>query len=624
MARPLVSEQAPESMAESNNTARLVLVDVSHSMAAEQRGVRLLERARPAAAAYLAERPGLQANLVLAGAAARPAFERLSSNSAALREELAKTQARPERLNVRAALDVASELLAKTEPDVRRELIILSDFQRSNWTAADFSALPADTHIQLDSVAARDTLPNLAVLRVAAQGRVEQDQELQLEVEVGNYAPSSRQVQVEVVLGPATYHMEGLCPPFEKTTLNKTVRVRGVGWQHGSARLLDVRDSLPADDVRPFAVEIHPRARFALITSQTADQRPSSSYYLERALAPLSSRPEQARERVQRLNPAAIDRDAVAAADVLVLDHPGKLSRDVLQLLVNLLQRGRSVFYVAAEPVDAVNLRIFAELAGSSLQMPVEFAPAPAGQHRQRLFLVDVRKDRAPFAVFGESLTALTNDLRFSTELVSRRRDNALLDEIAAGYSDQSACLMVTSCGAGSLAVLNADLAGSSLPASPMFVPLIGELMNQLLDPRRSQDEVACGEPMTVALPALAGPAAKLAVVGPDSEGGAAEFVEETAGLLWRSRTMAGPGVFRVTRDKQVIFALASAIPSEESDLRTLDPAVLQGRLAGGRSVRFRAVSADAETRDDWWTWLAFACAACLLGELVALKLYRT
>src|SRR5207244_1415894 len=139
-----------------------------------------------------------------------------------------------------------------------------------------------------------------------------------------------------------------------------------------------------------------------------------------------------------------------------------------------------------------------------------------------------------------------------------------------AGYSDQSACLMVTACGAGALAVLNADLAGSNLPASPMFVPLIGELMNQLLDPRRSQDEVACGEPMTVALPALAGPAAKLAVLGPEKENAAADFVEETAGLLWRSRAMPGPGVFRITRDKQVVFALAAAIPPEESDLRTL------------------------------------------------------
>jgi len=391
-----------------------------------------------------------------------------------------------------------------------------------------------------------------------------------------------------------------------------------------ATRLLDNRESLPADDVRPFAVEIHPPARFGIITSQAADQRPSSSYYLERALAPLSSRPEQTRARVQRLNPAALDRDTVAAAHVLVLDHPGKLSRDVLQLLVNLLQRGRSVFYVAAEPVDAVNLRVLAELAGSSLQMPVDFAPAPPGQQRQRLFLVDIRRDRGPFAVFGESLRALTNDLRFSTELVSRRRDNALLDDIVAGYSDQSACLVVTSCGAGALAVLNADLASSNLPASPMFVPLVGELMIQLLDPRRSRDEVACGEPMTAALPALAGPAAKLAVVGPGGESGAAEFVEETAGLLWRSRIMPGPGVFRVIRDRQVIFALTSAIPPEESDLRALDPAVLQGRLAGGRSVRFRAVSADAETRDDSWTWLAFACAACLLCELVALKRYRT
>ena len=64
----------------------------------------------------------------------------------------------------------------------------MSDFQRSSWAMADFSPLPADTQIQLESTAPATPPANLAILKVegrttGAQGNV------QLDVEVGNYSP---------------------------------------------------------------------------------------------------------------------------------------------------------------------------------------------------------------------------------------------------------------------------------------------------------------------------------------------------------------------------------------------------------------------------------------------------
>src|SRR5205814_9219096 len=101
----------------------------------------------------------------------RRAFTRLTTNVAALRDELSRAQVRPERLNVAAAINQAAELLSKAGEGVKRELVIVSDFQRSNWAAADFAPLPADAKIQLDSVAPAEPLPNLAVLRVTGPAR---------------------------------------------------------------------------------------------------------------------------------------------------------------------------------------------------------------------------------------------------------------------------------------------------------------------------------------------------------------------------------------------------------------------------------------------------------------------
>jgi hypothetical protein len=626
IARPLLGEQPLVTPTEAGDAARVVVLDVSHSMAATANGIQLFERARPVAAGHLPDQPGLQANLILAGASARAVFDRLSTNYGALREELAKAGVRPERLQAQAALNLAGELLARAgDPGRRRELVVVSDFQRSNWANVDFSALPQDTRIQLESVAPAEALVNLAVLRVGSQGRIEEGREARLEVEVGNFSPTPRQVQVQLALGDATYRLEGLCPPWNRATLAAEVPLRGLGWLAGEARLLDVQDALAGDNVRPFMLEVRPAPTYALITRQPADVRPSSSYYLERALVPVAAGAGRSEGRVLRMDPAHVDREALAAAEVLVLDHPGKLPAETLQFLATALRRGRGVFYVAAEPTDATNLKLLAEAAGSELQMPVEFAPPPAGQRRRDLFLSEVRHDQPPFSVFGDGLASLTGTLRFAGGLTSRRLEGALTDDVLASYGDRSACLVVSACGGGTLAVLNADLTASNLPGSPAFVPLVGELMGRLLGRQRVAEALACGEPLAVSLPAAAGPAAGLRVLGP---GGAADdaspFVDESGGVLWRQPAAGVPGVYQVKRDGTTVFAVAAAVPADESDLRPLDPAVFGQRLAGGRAIHYRAAAGGEEGRDDVWVWLAVACVACLLGEVVALKSFRT
>jgi hypothetical protein len=53
---------------------------------------------------------------------------------------------------------------------------------------------------------------------------------------------------------------------------------------------------------------------------------------------------------------------------------------------------------------------------------------------------------------------------------------------------------------------------------------------------------------------------------------------------------------------------------------------VFQDRLAGGRNLQFRKYSGkdDTEEKDTLWSWLAVCCAACLVGEVAALKVFRT
>jgi hypothetical protein len=411
-----------------------------------------------------------------------------------------------------------------------------------------------------------------------------------------------------------------LCAPGVRTTLAVDVPPRGTGWQVGLAKIVGGGDALPADDSRPFVLDVRPLPTFALVTRQRAEERPSSSYYLERALAPLAPRSGRPETRVTRLDPAQPDDGTLAAADVVVIDHPGRFGADVARRLAALLKRGRGILYATAEPQDATNLKLITDAAGADLRLPVEFVPPAAGQRRRDLFLANVRHDQPPFLAFGES-PGWADGLRFGGGLSSRRLDGGLADDVVATYGDRSACLVVTTCGDGVLAVLNADLGASNLPTAPVFVPLVGELTNRLLGQRRGGDAIPCGEPAATYLPAAAGTVAGLQLSGPGAAVG--QLREESGGVLWSHSGTEAPGVYRVTRQGEVVFAVASAAPAEESDLRPLDAAVLPERLGGGRAVSFHSVSGDEE-RDTWWSALAVACVVCLLGELLALKAFRT
>lgn len=623
IARPLLGEKKLVSTAEEGATARVVLLDVSQSMAAVDGGVDAFQRARAAAGQYLEYRPGLRVNLIAAGAAPRAVFEAPSTNVESLREQLAESQVRPERLNLLAALSAAGDMLAKIPgTNVRRELVIISDFQRSNWATANFALLPDDTLIQLESVAAEEPPDNLAVTGVQVQGRPAEGREVLLEVEVGNYAAGARRAKVEVTLGDTAYQLEELCPPRTKTTISKAVTVPQAGWQMGTARIARADDALEADNERPFVLDVRPAPTYALITREPVSKRPSSTYYIERALLPYGETAGGA--RVERMSPARMDMEILSNAELLVIDHPGRLKSTQIEMLVSLLRRGRAVFYVASELVDATNLKLLAEAAGGGLQPPVDLVPPPRGSLRRNLFLADVKTDRAPFQGLGDKSGALLAPLRFSGGLATQRIEGALDDDIVATYSDRSTCLYVTSSEAGSLAVLNADLAASTLHSSSAFAILIEELIEHLLQQNRGEG-AAAGELLVRRLPPTARAAASLKVVDAAGQGVSfGDLVEEGDGIVWRWPDAGPPGVYQVRRDAEAITAVAVTTPPEESDLRTLDADVLTGRLAGERTVQYNSTVGDDQQRDDTWIWFAVACVLCMLGEIVALRVFNS
>jgi hypothetical protein len=620
---------------------RVVVVDTSASMGAVARGVPALERARGVAAKYLERGDGLRADLILAGAKPHAVFQRPSSNLEALREELGQAQARPDPLNLAAAIAAAGDELAQAAGR-RRELIIISDLQRTNWGTVDFSAIPADARIVVESVAAADPPENMAVAAVTVRGRPAAGRETAVEVEVANFGRAPRAAQVELRLDGRTYNLEQVCPPGGRARMTAPVTFAGKGVVAGEAALTS-GDALAVDNRRAFVVDVRARPSYLLVTREAAAPAPTSSHFLERALAPLppaDAAGGQAGERVVRMAPGGMDAQALAEADAVVLARPGRLDAAATALLGNALRRGKSILYAAADPVDATNLGALARQAGADLRMPVEFLPpalggaasrpagaaggGPAAGIRHDLTLAGVRRDDPVWAVFGDSLDATLNSLRFTAALSSRPVEGGLQDDLLATYSDRSAALVATRCGQGTLIVWNAELADSNVVSSGAFVPLVGELAARLIAGRPAA-AVDAGGPLALALPADAGGPADLAVTGPDGKPVAqGRLQEEPGGLVWRLAAGDRTGVYQVSRNGQTLAAAAVVTPVEESDLASLPPDVLTGRLAGGRQITVRgAATAENDGPDRAWAWLAVVAAVALAAETLVLRVFR-
>ncbi len=651
VARPLFAPQPLAAEHQAGDTVRIVLVDVSQSMAATVGATQQIAQARTLAAnQYLQYETGLWANVILAGATPRAVFEGPSTNFEALRDELSRCQALPERLDVKAALERAGQMLApiSDEDKRRRELVIFSDFQRSSWTTADFSKLPDKTVIKLESTAPKVAegaldktarLPNVAILRAVARADSARAGSVRVEVEVGNFTPAARKMTVDVTLGEAHRRLEDSCAAQSRLTLSEDLELPGSGWQWGQAELVGTfgaDDALAADNVRPLVVQIRPKPTYALLTRQPARQKPSSSYFLECALVPDGQLGPKASATVVRVDPANLDVKNLASADLVCLDHPGKLSDDAIKVLSATLRRGRPVLYVAGETIDATNLKRLATAGSSGLQMPVEFTPPPAGSNRRNLFLKSVREQEPPFSVFGDNLASFISSARFAGGLNSRPLAGGLPGDVLATYNDGSACLVSTVSDAGALVVLNADLAASELPGKSMFVLLVQALTDRIMNRAGGPAHAYCGERLAAQLPSEIGSAAGLQIVGPQSPAGEpghqvpmvagrfGELVDEGAGVVWNWKAPDRPGVYRVCKGEVTVFAQAIEIPPDESDLEYLGQDVIRDRLAAGREIFYRSAAAEEERRDELWKWFAVACVVCGLGELISLIGFRT
>ena len=573
----------------------VLLVDRSYSMGYGDRWGRAQQAVRQAIDGLA---PGDRASLVFFGSGAEVALQSVD-DVARLQAALAAATPGPDTTRFAPALRVAGSILAEsTRP--RKEVVLVSDFQKLAWAPADDDRLPAGT--AFTTVPVTDPDPrNLAVTPLAVRRGVFQGQE-RVTITAGvtnrsaDAAPAvglaleinGRTVEETTVAVAAQASASATFQPITVTPAPMRVAVR-------------VADtSLAADDAY-FAVIA--QARPIRVLFAEAGGRAADATYLRRALA-IGDAP---RFEVTTTTADQITDDALAAADVLLV-HDVPLADAVAGRVVAFAERGGGVFLVSGGRAAWPQAPGFP----ATLAAPVDRTRGESG----RMGALELGH-----AVFAPFRAARSGD--FSSVRVYGYRRLTPVDgaQVLARFDDGLPALVHVRTGRGQMLAWasSLDLSWNDLALKPVFLPFLHQALRTLAgyDPR--PDAFTVGQVVTPD-PAAA-PDRTRVVVAPDGQRTPLETARGEAFELTQ------PGFYEVRDASSDTTGLlvAANVDLAESDLSALDPAEVGTAVAGtGESGVAAATGTAAPPRDDvteqsqrlWW-YLLLAGMLLLIGETV-------
>lgn len=620
--------------------ASIALIDASLSM--QCNGGLPFARAQQAAAKLLDHLDqDAVVNVIVANASPTSYLETPTRSTVPLKRDLLAATPTLERADMDAALGEAVRQL-NAYPRHARTIYIVSDFQRTNWSAAKFSEVPED--IQIVFIPVGDASPsNVAITGITVRPRIPVVSEtVEVAVAVANYGAANIEIPVSLQLSGINTEMSELqdesrlttkttsLAPGASGTVSFRFRASRMGSFEGTARIPD--DALSADNARYFEMEVHKQVD-VLLVSDAADEVRSGGHFMWRALNPFAeSHDDTYRQRSSTIRPRltrARDLDlSVDPPQVLVLDGAGQLPEKAIGQIVDYLSNGGSAIYFLSDVLDKGNLEAVAYSAGEKF-----VAPFLLGHFVDRRSTPETKGAIAE-ANFDDPVLRRFKDAREIAGLAFYRyfetERNQGRGEVLAKYDDGSIAIGKAFLGAGTVLLCNfsAGRDASDLAQNLAFVPLTYEMIKALRPRESTALSAVVGFPVSGSFPAHASstgllflsPSGKSLSAATDRRG------ERLAVMLSATKEC---GFYRVNEGSRHLGSLAVNIDPRESDLTALTGAQLaelsaspERKIASTTSHDTRAVAALLEGV-PLWPYLLFAALCLIAMEQAALVALR-
>lgn len=581
-ARPFLGRGDGELIAsETGRRDVVVLLDRSYSMGYAGQWARAVAATRDVLGQL---GPQDRASLVLFDTGSEAATQPTTDHGL-LQAALADARPGPRSTRYVPALRHAERLLAASGYP-RREVVIISDFQRGGWEteAGEMASVRLPHRIVLTPVAVGDSatanvmLASTNLRRATEAGRERVTVVARIAAQ-GEGAPRSVPVTLEVDGRPVATQSAALengsaTVEFEPLTL-PTARA-------SRATLRIPADALPADDQFHFTLAPDPRLKVLVVTGGSA-----SSFYLTRALA-IGDAPGFAAETRRAGSLSAAD---LAGRSVIIFDQAPLPGGESGRRLREFVEGGGGLVVMLGED------------RSGGWENTVPGAGAPVDRSDAGGTTVGHLDVGHP--VFEPFSSPHSGD--FSTARIFRYRpvDAAKLDGVLARFADGGVALGERRLGKGRVLIWTSTLDNrwNDLPVQPVFLPFVHQLVGYAAGHTAARPWFTVGEavdPTGVAT----GTRPSLAL----APSGQRVPLREAAPL-----TVEEPGFWTLRNEEggRQVIPVAVNVDRAESDLARFDPRELTTAIATSRAPQSpeaaAAVSREERERQQsaWWYLLA-------------------
>ncbi|MGH9253909.1 MAG: BatA domain-containing protein [Vicinamibacterales bacterium] len=608
-ARPFLQRDSLNTAVGPGARELVVLLDQSYSMAYGDHW----ERARAAADQAIR---GLgsddRASVVLFASGAEIALrstapgerQRLSAAVAAAKPGAAATRYAP-------ALKVAGSILADSSLP-RREVVLISDFQRGGWRGEEGARLPGGTKVTPVAITGDADTPNVAVTGVSLARSTFSNQERvavtavavnrgmrslrggQLALEFGGRAIQSKPLDVEANSSTSV--------TFDPVTVAGT-------FMRGSVRAGN--DALATDNAFHFVVSPVQPVRVMLVDGGGTG---GGALYLTRALA-IGDAPRF--ETVARRSDALSD-DDLRRASVVVLNDiavPAALGRR----LQRFVEAGGGLFVAVG---SRATWSQDVDVLPAALQAPVDRTRGDAAR-------IGALEYGHP--VFEPFRAPRSGDFA-SARIYGYRTVMPMPDaQVLARFDGGAPALIERRIGAGRVLMWAStlDLSWNDFPLKPVYLPFIHRAARHLASYSEPAPWLTVGQVLDTSFGAARSPQPTSGVVltpsgrrvAVDEEG--AEVLELTEQGFYELRTGSGDAVSAV---------VASNVDTAESDLTAMDPKEIVAAATGGADAEGRAGASglpptpEAQERSQRLWWYLLCLGILLLGAdtLISNRMSKT
>lgn len=534
----------------------------------------------------------------------------LSGERDAIRRALAG-----ERVSTRAtryvpALQLAKRLLNEGGR-AQRELVLVSDFQRSGWDLRDNQVLAGGEKLTPVDVSGDDVV-NMAWRGVTVERDTAASSEaVRVIARVANAGPARRGVRVTLAIGPRDVAEQRIDLPADG---GATVTFPGlrVAAAANETRVVLHGDSYTVDDTLRLLVERPRRVAVLLVEAPGSDR----AFFLREALALGASPSFDVRQRTR----SALTVADLGDPDIVVLHDAGWPDGAVGNRLRERIAAGAGLVVALGDRTGPDAWRgAPREIVPTAIAAPTDRSVGRGGS------LGWVDRTHAALETFAASRSGDLSSARF---VRYRAVADTLAGRVLARFDDGAAALVERTVGRGRVLTWGSGfgLEWSDFPRQPVFLPFVHELMRYASGYRAPRVAQLVGDVVDVddALGAAGARTAAQAVVAVAPSGVRHRFVADSGR---RSLPLDEAGFYALTgagSPGSRPTLVAANVDPRESEFDTFDPLRLTAALStdvtedAADSASVVLTAAERERRQSLWWWLLAAVTVVLGVEAVA------